>query len=49
MRLKLNYDEPLSNLAFNFNVRRYNMAWHKKGLLSCFTHHRSCGNVSTQQ
>jgi len=22
-RLKLEYDEPLSNLAFNFNLRRY--------------------------
>jgi hypothetical protein len=22
-RLKLEYDEPLSNFAFNFNVRRY--------------------------
>jgi hypothetical protein len=29
-RLKLKYDEPLSNVAFNFNVRRYtleNAAW----------------------
>jgi hypothetical protein len=24
--LKLNSDEPLSNVAFNFNVRRHNMA-----------------------
>jgi len=23
-RLKLDYDKPLSNLAFNFNLRRYN-------------------------
>jgi len=23
MLLKLRYDEPLSNLAFNFNLRRY--------------------------
>jgi len=25
MRLKLECDEPLSNFAFNFNLRRYNM------------------------
>jgi len=25
-RLKPNYDEPLSNFAFNFNLRRYSMA-----------------------
>jgi len=25
-RLKLQYDEPLSNFAFNFNLRRYNKA-----------------------
>ena len=24
-RLKLNYDEPLSNFAFNFNLRHYFM------------------------
>ena len=23
-RLKLKYDEPLSNVGFNFNLRRYN-------------------------
>jgi hypothetical protein len=23
-RLKLKYDDPLSNFAFNFNLRRYN-------------------------
>jgi len=23
--LKLNYDEPLSNFAFNFNLRRYKL------------------------
>ena len=26
MILKLGYDGPLSNLAFNFNLRRYGMA-----------------------
>jgi hypothetical protein len=25
-RLKLQYDEPLSNFAFNFNLRRYTPA-----------------------
>ena len=25
-RLKLKYDEPLSNFAFNFNLRRYTVA-----------------------
>jgi len=25
MLLKLRYDQPLSNLAFNFNLRRYTM------------------------
>jgi hypothetical protein len=24
--LKLQYDEPLSNFAFSFNLRRYNLA-----------------------
>ena len=24
-RLKLKYDEPLSNVAFSFNLRRYNL------------------------
>jgi len=24
-RLNLNYDEPLSNFAFNHNLRRYNL------------------------
>jgi len=26
-RLKLQYDEPLSNFAFKFNLRRYNSVW----------------------
>ena len=28
MRLKLNYDAPLSSVAFSFNLRRYNLAQH---------------------
>ena len=30
MLLKLIYDEPLSNFAFNFNLRRYNVATMKE-------------------
>jgi lipoate-protein ligase A len=26
-RLKLKYDDPLSNFAFKFNLRRYTMEW----------------------
>ena len=35
-RLKLNFDEPLSNVAFNFNLRRYIMALGTRCL-----HHRA--------
>jgi len=27
--LKLRYDEPLSNFAFEFNLRRYNAGWNR--------------------
>ena len=30
-RLNLKYDEPLSNFAFNFKLRRYNEARHAGG------------------
>ena len=29
-RLKLKYDEPVSDCAFNFNLRRYIMVWDAK-------------------
>jgi hypothetical protein len=42
--LKLNYDEPLSNVAFNFNLRRYTMGaaikrvWPSTAHLLCVYH-----------
>ena len=39
-RLKLNYDEPLSNFAFNFNLRRYNLA-------SCSLEERRAADMAT--
>ena len=30
--MKLKYDESLSNSAFNFNLRRYTLAWNRKVL-----------------
>jgi hypothetical protein len=29
-RLKLKHDEPLSNVAFNFNLRRYTVGWARR-------------------
>jgi hypothetical protein len=50
-RLKLKCDEPLSNVAFNFNVRRYNLAvlnwlrdqgcpWNKETRVYAVNHNR---------
>jgi hypothetical protein len=30
--LKLQYDEPLSNFAFNFNLRRYNVEYIRRDI-----------------
>ena len=34
-RLKLKYDEPPSNFAFNFNLRRYSLGLCTKRLSGC--------------
>jgi hypothetical protein len=34
-RLKLDYDAPLSSVAFKFNLRRYTKGWPKTCIVHC--------------
>ena len=41
-RLKLNYDDPLSNFAFNFYLRRYNLGRRYHHLIARVVPHGYC-------